>query len=225
MTFSPQPLGSQPGLRERKKVATRAAISHAAWTLMLQHGVDAATPEAIAEAADVSPRTFRNYFSSREEAILDELASRYATLADRIRARPADESAWDALTEVLPSAIVDIVGDRTDLAVLMRVIDEHPAMRAQLLLVTEHLTADLTQLIAERTGTDAARDLAPRLLAAAVGTGVTTAVDFWAAGHTENSTPAALPDLIRDCLAQLRAGLPVGAATPATVIPSRNPQP
>jgi AcrR family transcriptional regulator len=207
MTFSPQPLG----LRERKKVATRAAISHAAWTLMIRHGLDAATPEAIAEAADVSPRTFRNYFSSREEAIVDELAQRYATLADKIRARPGDEPAWDSLTAVLPSAIPDIVGDRADLAVLMRVIAEHPAMRAQLLLVTEHLTADLTQLVAERTGTDAARDLAPRMLAAAVGTGVTTAVDFWASGHTD----ATLPDLIRDCLAQLRAGLPVGAATPA----------
>jgi AcrR family transcriptional regulator len=214
MTFSPQ-----PGLRERKKVATRAAISHAAWTLMLQHGVDAATPDAIAEAADVSPRTFRNYFSSREEAIVDELASRYATLADKIRARPDDESAWDSLTEVLPLAIVDIVGDRADFAVLIRVIEDSPALRAQLLLVTEHLTADLTQLVAERTGTDAARDLAPRLLASAVGAAVTTAVDFWASGHADASEPASepasLPDLIRDCLAQLRAGLPVGGATPA----------
>jgi AcrR family transcriptional regulator len=209
---SPLGLTSQPGLRERKKVATRAAISHAAWTLMVQHGVDAATPEAIAEAADVSPRTFRNYFSSREEAILDELAQRYATLADKIRARPGDEPAWDSLTAVVPSAIPDIVGDRADLAVLVRVIGEHPAMRAQLLLVTEHLTADLTQLVAERTGTDAVRDLAPRLLAGAVATAVSTTVDFWAAGGSD----ATLPDLIRDCLAQLRAGLPVGAATPAT---------
>jgi AcrR family transcriptional regulator len=209
---SPLGLTSQPGLRERKKVATRAAISHAAWTLMVQYGVDAATPEAIAEAADVSPRTFRNYFSSREEAILDELAQRYATLADKIRARPGDEPAWDSLTAVVPSAIPDIVGDRADLAVLVRVIGEHPAMRAQLLLVTEHLTADLTQLVAERTGTDAVRDLAPRLLAGAVATAVSTTVDFWAAGGSD----ATLPDLIRDCLAQLRAGLPVGAATPAT---------
>lgn len=49
-------------LRERKKLATRAALSHAAWSLMVERGLEAATPEAIAEAADVSPRTFRNYF-------------------------------------------------------------------------------------------------------------------------------------------------------------------
>src|SRR5215208_6054924 len=82
------PMTDQLGLRERKKLATREALSHAAWRLMVQRGLDAVTPEAIAEAAQVSPRTFRNYFASREEAIIDGLIqSGRATITDDIRAR------------------------------------------------------------------------------------------------------------------------------------------
>ncbi|GAA1810154.1 TetR family transcriptional regulator [Planosporangium flavigriseum] len=202
---------SEPGLRERKKAATRAALSHAAWTLMLEHGLDAATPEAIAEAAEVSARTFRNYFASREEAIVDELAQRYLTLADKIRDRPAGEPVWDSLIEVLPSAVPEIVGDRAKLAALMRVMTESPALRAQLLLVTEHLSTVMAQVVAERTGTDADRELAPRLLADTIGTAIGSSVGFWA----RSGTDAALPDLIRDSLTQLRAGLPIGAVAPA----------
>ncbi|GII22422.1 TetR family transcriptional regulator [Planosporangium mesophilum] len=199
------------GLRERKKAATRAALSRAAWSLLLTQGLDAATPEAIAEAADVSPRTFRNYFSSREEAIVDELAQRYLSLADTIRTRPADEPVWDSLAAVLPSVVVEMAGDRDRLAVLMRVVRESPALRAQILLVTEHVSEVMTKIIADRTGTDAQRDLAPRLLAGTVGTALATSVDFWA----RSGTDIPLPDLVRDCLTQLRAGLPVGAAAPA----------
>ncbi|SDZ16130.1 transcriptional regulator, TetR family [Micromonospora pattaloongensis] len=202
---------SEPGLRERKKAATRAALSHAAWTLLLEHGLDAVTPETIAEAADVSPRTFRNYFASREEAIVDALAQRYVTLADKIGARPAGETVWNSLEAVLCAEVPEVVGDRDKLAVLMRVMTESPALRAQLLLVTQHLSDVMARVIAARTGTDAERDLRPRLLADAVGTAIGTSVGFWA--RTGTDTP--LSELIRDCLAQLRAGLPIGATAPA----------
>jgi AcrR family transcriptional regulator len=190
------------GLRARKKAAVRAALSRAAWTLMLERGLDAATPEAIAEAADVSPRTFRNYFHGREEAILDELARRHLHVVELLRARPAAEPVWDACAAVLPAAVADLVGDRAHLATLMNVVRDSPAMRAQLLLVRAALDAGMTAVVAERTGTDPERDLTPRLFAGAVGTVVGTAVEFWAQGRTD----ACLQDLVRDGLAQLRAG-------------------
>ncbi|MES1212507.1 MAG: helix-turn-helix domain-containing protein, partial [Leifsonia sp.] len=59
----------QPGLRERKRLATRRAILLAAITVVRERGLEAATVDEIARIADVSPRTFFNYFSSKEEAI------------------------------------------------------------------------------------------------------------------------------------------------------------
>lgn len=203
---------SELNLRERKKLATRETLSHAAWSLMIEHGIDSVTPEAIAETADVSSRTFRNYFSSREEAILDGLMRRMTPIPETLRERPVGEPLWDSLTEVLPNLISERIGARDDFVVLLRVIRENPAMLAQHLVVLDHGRRLFTEIIAERTGTDPERDLAPCLLAAAVAAALRTSIEVWA----DNDAGAALPDLIRDSLAQLRAGLPLGAAAPAT---------
>ena len=60
----------RPGLRDRKRAQTRARIETAAIELVLRDGLDSATIDAISERADVSPRTFFNYFESKDAAIL-----------------------------------------------------------------------------------------------------------------------------------------------------------
>ena len=57
------------GLRERKKLATRQALGTAAMQLAVERGLENVLVEDIAAAADVSPRTFNNYFASKYEAI------------------------------------------------------------------------------------------------------------------------------------------------------------
>ncbi|MFC5099367.1 TetR/AcrR family transcriptional regulator [Kibdelosporangium philippinense] len=57
------------GLRERKKLATRQALHEAALKLMRAAGPDAVTVEEICREAGVSPRTFFNYFETKEDAV------------------------------------------------------------------------------------------------------------------------------------------------------------
>ncbi|MBD8061050.1 TetR/AcrR family transcriptional regulator [Oceanitalea stevensii] len=60
-----------PGsLRERRKAETWLAIHDAAATLALERGLENATVEATAEAAGISPRTFFNYFATKDDAVL-----------------------------------------------------------------------------------------------------------------------------------------------------------
>jgi AcrR family transcriptional regulator len=86
------------GLRERKKTATRQALHEAAVRLSIEHGADRLTVEAIADEAGVSRRTFSNYFANKEEALLYGDLQRIRALVDMVRARPATESPWTALT-------------------------------------------------------------------------------------------------------------------------------
>jgi AcrR family transcriptional regulator len=64
----------KPGLRERKKAKTRAAIQGSALQLFREKGYEATTVDEIAEAAEVSPSTFFRYFPAKEDVVMyDEL--------------------------------------------------------------------------------------------------------------------------------------------------------
>lgn len=199
---------SQPGLRERKKQATRTALSRAAWRLLVDEGLRAVTPESVAAVVEVSPNTFRNYFSSREEAIVEATIPRVESIADALRARPVGEPIWESLAEALPSevaAMAAMVGGREDVALLLRVTRDNPTVLAQQLTAIERVKRLLAEAIYERTGRD---DLASMLLAEAAGVAVHTSIQAWAAG--DGST--GLADVVRESIAQLRAGIPVGGA-------------
>ncbi len=90
-------------LRSKKKLATYHALAAAARTLAAERGPDAVTVEEIADAAGVSPRTFFNYFSCKEEAIVGSEPSLIAALVEQVTNRPSDEDPLTVLEAVLTS--------------------------------------------------------------------------------------------------------------------------
>lgn len=59
-------------LRERKKARTRRDIRREAFRLFGKQGYANTTVEQIAEAADISPRTFYRYFGVKERLLLSD---------------------------------------------------------------------------------------------------------------------------------------------------------
>jgi AcrR family transcriptional regulator len=178
---------TRPGLRERKKEATRRALQEHALRLFLANGYDATTVDAIAEAAGVSHMTFFRYFPTKEDVILaDDYDPLLATL---IAARPPDEPAFDALRFALGAAFVHVSGhDRDMLLLRTRLILQTPALRARLWeqqAATEQLFA---RALADRRGGEP--DLATRVVAAACLAAVTTALMVWVEGNGEDALPA-----------------------------------
>jgi AcrR family transcriptional regulator len=85
------------GLRERKKERTRATIAGVALELFARDGFAATTLTAIAEAADVSPRTVSTYFPSKEGIVFGEYADAFVRLEARLSARDPGASVIHAV--------------------------------------------------------------------------------------------------------------------------------
>ncbi|WP_405840482.1 TetR/AcrR family transcriptional regulator [Streptomyces sp. NBC_01518] len=194
----------EAGLRERKKARTRAALASAAMRLALERGVENVTAEAIAEAADVSPRTFRNYFSGKEEAIVAELVDGMGYIAEALRARPAGEPLWESLRHALMFSASLPPEQLDQLAVKVRMVMASRALLGSQLAIFERLGQELAVVIAERTGTDARSDLYPRLTAVVAANALRLAVFMW----LESDGGLDLAEVTDDALARLRAGLP-----------------
>jgi AcrR family transcriptional regulator len=96
----PEP-AAPASLRERKKLATRRQLRRVVLELVAERGLANVTVEDIAEAADVSPRTFFNYFPSKEAALFGGDPSRADELRDRVATAMPGESALSALRVVL----------------------------------------------------------------------------------------------------------------------------
>src|SRR5215472_9047462 len=80
-------MNDQPGLRERKKRATREALRLAALRLAVEQGWERVRVEDIAAEAGVSTRTFNNYFAGKDEAFLATAYDRGARGAAAARGR------------------------------------------------------------------------------------------------------------------------------------------
>src|SRR5438132_13117889 len=90
-------------LRERKKLATRRSLRRAALDLVAERGFAHVTIEATAEAADVSPRTFFNYFPSKEAALFGTDPERIPVLREQMIHTAPGEPALEALRVIMVS--------------------------------------------------------------------------------------------------------------------------
>src|SRR3712207_3963385 len=77
-----------PGLRERKKRATRSALHDPGMMLFAAQAFGATTIAQIAEAANVPRATVFSYSPTREEIVFGDGAAAIDELATRRRARP-----------------------------------------------------------------------------------------------------------------------------------------
>ncbi len=163
------------GLRERKKQATRAALREAALRLAVERGPDQVRVEDIAEAAGVSPRTYNNYFASREQAIVSAVtADREARIAAAVAARPTGTRLADAVTEAVVEQYA-YAGDRELRALLL--ITTRATLLDAFLDASADIEPPLTTVLAERLG-DTESPTA-RVLAAGVAAAVRIALEGW----------------------------------------------
>jgi AcrR family transcriptional regulator len=174
-------------LRERKKLATRRSLRRVALDLVAERGFAHVTVEDIAEAADVSPRTFFNYFPSKEAAVVGADPDRVATLRERIVHEAPGESVLTALRVVMTSEaeawadeLSELGGDPADWLRRVKEARADPHLRAAHAAQMAMVERAITEGLAERLGTDPDRDPYPGLLAAMAAGVFRSSMNFWA---------------------------------------------
>ena len=192
--------GPRLGRRERKKLATRQALSSAALELATERGLENVTIEDITARADVALRTFRNYFASKYEALASIGADRARRIGASLLERPAGEPLWEALTSAVLQHYegTDQPFSREMMTALGQVL-QTPAMRGEYLKVNFEMQNALAIAIAERTGTDLEANMYPQILAGAVTAASQVAIRRWYAADP----PVPLRPLIELALRQL----------------------
>jgi AcrR family transcriptional regulator len=205
----------RPSLRARKKLATRRSLRRIALDLVSERGFAHVTVEDIAEAADVSPRTFFNYFPSKEAALFGADPERTGILRRRLVEELPGESAMEVLRVVLvdqarafTDELRELGGDPGDWLRRMKAAHSDPHLKAARGAHAAMVESVVAGALAERLGTDPERDPYPVVLASAAMGMMRAIISFWpCVGGT-----VPLDQLIEAAYQALAAGFPEDSA-------------
>jgi AcrR family transcriptional regulator len=199
-------LPSRPGLRERKKARTRAAIREQALRLIREQGYEATTIEQIAEAAEVSPSTFFRYFPTKEDVVLQDDIDPLALAA--FAEQPAGLAPIAAFRAAARSTFASLDDNQlATLAETARLSFAVPEVRARAVDELARTIGVIAEATAQRYGRDL-DDFAVWNIAGAI-VGVIMAATMPWTDWTEAGSAPDLLERIDAALAHLEAGLPL----------------
>lgn len=172
----------EPTLRELRRERARNEITAAAIELFTGQGYDATTVDQIAQAALISPRTFYNYFPSKEDVLFYEAdagteAFRFQVTSETPVVGPfeAVRAACLSVARLLDSSA------KVDLP-RFKIIAAVPALQARDRSSDRALLDAISAAVATEHRRSRAGRRRARLVAAATLGGLNEAVDLWVAG-------------------------------------------
>jgi AcrR family transcriptional regulator len=158
------------GLRQRKKLETRARISTAGTALFVMRGFDRVSMTEIADAAGVSRMTVFNYFPRKEDIFFDRKPEALELLAKAVEGRPRGATVLEALRAMflgLLSRGHPFVAVTPSVGLFWKVVSESDALRRAAGELLGELQAALAASLA-KTAKRPARDATATLAAAMI---------------------------------------------------------
>jgi AcrR family transcriptional regulator len=191
-----------PGLRERKKLRTRSSIQKEAMRLFLEKGFEETTIEDIADAVEISPSTFFNYFPSKEAVVFqDDLDP---LIIEAFDAQPSTVNPIRRLRNAMRSVFENLTPDQEKLVRdRARLFLATPELRGAMFSQFADLVNQIAELLAKRVGNKTS-DFAVRNMSGAV-LGVLLASMLM----VMEDPKADMLKLADAALAHLEAGLPL----------------
>ena len=169
-----------------------------------RQGFDGTTVEEIAEACEVSPRTFFRYFPTKEDVLFADGEARRERLLAVIAERPVDEPAFGALRAAMRTLTADYRDDRDALVTRFQIVAASPHLQAYKAEHQHGWEADVADVLERRAlaqRAPVARDEL-QLVTAVATAALRVALDAWVA---DPSAPD-LGVLLDAAFARLAAG-------------------
>ncbi|MGB5757320.1 MAG: TetR family transcriptional regulator [Acidimicrobiales bacterium] len=196
--------GAAPtGRRERKKRRTRDDLMRQAARLFAANGFDETTTEDIAEAADLSQRTFFRHFSSKEAVLYGDMDELRIRVRNALMGRPAGEPPILAVRHAIMTLADNYEFERDHRFLQAKLAAAYPSVSAYSRAVVQaEWEKELIAALSQRLGVDSMLDPRPEIVAGAAMSALRVSIRRWtSSGGREN-----LLDLVGeafDALAQL----------------------
>lgn len=225
-------MATTTSLRERKKQLTRSHIQQAALELFDSRGYRDTTIAAIAEAADVAPRTVTIHFPAKEDLLFAAGPFALETLTLRIENRPGGESTLDALRDWMATTMAELGTEMPD---IQTQVWHLRALRAHIINSDESLRAraragyyDFEKVIANGLADDLGQPADGLVVRLAATTAVVGLRELYEAHELrERATPPSTSELLAlvdDVIDFIRAGIATLASSSGSRIGSRQHQ-
>jgi AcrR family transcriptional regulator len=195
-------MATEPGLRERKRIAAMRRIQEVALDLFDERGFANVTIEEIAAAAEVSPSSVYRYFGTKEQVALhDEVDLRFF---ESVEAELPGQPPIEAVRRAITRAMAELF-DREEEELARRKTRywlEEPALQAAAAQQTDQFTLMVAEALARASAREVG-DLEVQVTASVLVWALVAAVRHW---H-QNAYERPLEDELQQALDIVAAGL------------------
>jgi AcrR family transcriptional regulator len=215
---------AEPGLRERKWLATRDALVEAARALSVEHGFSHFTVEQLCEQVGVSRRTFFNYFPTKEDALLgqphegitSEVAEDFVSKGANSRPGTISPGLLDDMAEVLCTLTESMPFTHGTFDQMLAAIDKDPKLMAVIRRSSDRKESAFRELVARREGIDPADPRAHMATALLTAVAHRTVAEFFRPDNTRTYR-----DVLTGQVAAVKALFPTSDFPPQTSPPQK----
>ena len=189
--------------RDRRRTKLAAQIERAALSLFVKRGISAVTVDQIADAADISRRTFFRYFASKEDLLLGDRQRYDDRLARTIAKEQPRQSAVRMLRDILVDMSHEVEAEADTARIRLELFRKYPEEMSGAFEQQRAWNSTFTTMVAQRMGLDHSRDMRPALVVRVMMSAANVALHNWFTKGAEQP----LHELVEAALDQTIAGL------------------
>ncbi len=189
--------------RDRRRTRLAGQIERIALSLFVKRGINAVTVDEIADAADISRRTFFRYFASKEDLLLGDRQRYDDSLARTLAKEQSSPSAVRMLRDILVEMSHEVEAEADTARLRLELFRKYPEEMSGAFEQQRAWNSTFTELVAQRMGLDRSHDMRPALIVGVMMSAGNVALHNWFVRGARQP----LHELVETALDQTIAGL------------------